>query len=108
MATKSGSLHSLLHKGAVWRGRQTADQPRHQSLSSGYPQLDALLPGAVVALSVNRQVWDRLGFAPAFATLGNRITGLDLREVAIYGQAAKDRDPSHAADTALIVTFRTA
>ncbi|MDI3325255.1 translesion DNA synthesis-associated protein ImuA [Pontibacterium granulatum] len=45
MATKSGSLHSLLHKGAVWRGRQTADQPCHHSLSSGYPQLDALLPG---------------------------------------------------------------
>lgn len=45
MATKSGSLNSLLHKGSVWRGRQTADQPRHQSLSSGYPQLDALLPG---------------------------------------------------------------
>ena len=72
------------------------------------PMLGALIPGAVVALSINQQVWDRLGFGPAFATLGNRIRDLDQHEVAIYGQAARDRDPSHAGDTALIVTFRKA
>lgn len=70
------------------------------------PMLDALIPGAIVAISVNQGIWDSLGFAEAFATLGNRITGLDQREVAIYGQAALSRDPSHAADRALIVTFR--
>ena len=45
MANKSGSLHVLLNKGAVWRGKQAADHPQEQNPSSGYPQLDNLLPG---------------------------------------------------------------
>lgn len=70
------------------------------------PGLLALaVPGALVALSVNAGVWQRLGFAPALAALP--IRDLDLHEVAIYGQAAAEADPAHAADRALIVTFRT-
>lgn len=61
-------------------------------------------PSALVAISVNAGVWDRLGFAAAIAALP--ITALDRREVAIYGQAAARADPAHAADRALIVTFR--
>lgn len=70
------------------------------------PLIDAALPGAVVALSVNAGVWEARGFAPALAALGPRIAGLDRREVAIYGQRAQDSDPAHAADRAQIVTFR--
>ncbi|MCB1388380.1 MAG: class I SAM-dependent methyltransferase [Rhodobacteraceae bacterium] len=70
------------------------------------PLLAAALPGALFALSVNAGVWDDLGFAAALAALP--IAGLDRAEVAIYGQAAVTRDPGHAADRALIVTFRKA
>lgn len=70
------------------------------------PLLQAALPGAIFALSVNAGVWDRLGFAAALNTLP--ISGLDRTEVAIYGQRARDKDPAHAADRALIVTFRKA
>lgn len=70
------------------------------------PLLDAALPGALFALSVNQGVWDSLGFGPALAALP--LTGLDRAEVAIYGQRAARKDPGHAADRALIVTFRKA
>lgn len=70
------------------------------------PGLLALaVPGALVALSVNAGVWETLGFPAALAALP--IRDLDLTEVAIYGQAAAQADPTHAADRALIVTFRT-
>lgn len=62
-------------------------------------------PGALVALSVNAGVWEALRFPAALAALP--IRDLDLTEVAIYGQAATLADPAHAADRALIVTFRT-
>lgn len=68
--------------------------------------LTVALPGAVVALSVNAGVWDALGFGPALAALGPRIAGLDRADVAIYGASAQGHDPAHAADRALIVTFR--
>lgn len=45
MVTESGSLHPLLHKGAIWRGRQTVDQPRYRCLNSGFLQLNAPWPG---------------------------------------------------------------
>ena len=62
-------------------------------------------PGALVALSVNAGVWEALRFPAALDALP--IRDLDLTEVAIYGQAAALADPAHAADRALIVTFRT-
>ena len=70
------------------------------------PLLAAARPGALFALSVNRGVWDSLGFGSALAALP--VTGLDRAEVAIYGQRAASLDPAHAADRALIVTFRKA
>ena len=70
------------------------------------PLLAAANPGATFALSVNAGVWDDLGFAAALAALP--VVGLDRTEVAIYGEAAQAKDPAHAADRALIVTFRKA
>lgn len=70
------------------------------------PLLTLAAPGALFALSVNAAIWDRLGFAAAFAALGGAITGLDLREVPIYGKGARARDPAHADDRALVVRFR--
>lgn len=70
------------------------------------PLLAIARPGAVFALSVNAAVWEALGFARALDALGERIGGLDRAEVSIYGEAARQRDPAHAADHALIVTFR--
>ena len=62
-------------------------------------------PGALFALSVNAGVWDARGFGPALAALP--IDALTTAEAPIYGPRAAARDPAHAADRALIVTFRT-
>lgn len=70
------------------------------------PLLQAANPGATFALSVNAGVWDSLGFEAALAALP--VAGLDRAEVAIYGQRAQAKDPAHAADRALLVTFRKA
>lgn len=72
------------------------------------PLLSVARPGALVALSVNAAIWDSRGFAQAFDTLGDAVTALDLREVPIYGDGARARDPAHADDRALIVRFRKA
>ncbi|MCB1398366.1 MAG: methyltransferase domain-containing protein [Rhodobacter sp.] len=69
------------------------------------PLLDATLPGASVALSVNAGVWESLGFAAALDALGPRIRDLQVDEVAIYGDGARQADPAHAGDRALIVRF---
>jgi len=61
-------------------------------------------PQAVFAISVNAGVWDALNFAAALKSLA--ITALDTRLSPIYGPGAAARDPAHAADRALIVTFR--
>lgn len=67
--------------------------------------LDAALPGASVALSVNAGVWEGLGFAAALDALGARIRDLRIDAVAIYGEGARQADPAHAGDRALIVRF---
>lgn len=72
------------------------------------PLLAVAAPGALFALSVNAAVFDKLGFAAALDGLGDTIAGLDLREVPIYGKAARARDPAHADDRALVVRFRKA
>jgi SAM-dependent methyltransferase len=61
-------------------------------------------PGAIFAISVNAAVWDKLGFARALTGLA--ITALDTHLAPIYGPAATTRNPDHAEDRALIVTFR--
>lgn len=63
-------------------------------------------PGARFALSVNAGVWEAMGFGAALAALP--IHDLTRAEAPIYGPGATARDPAHAADRALIVTFRKA
>jgi trans-aconitate methyltransferase len=72
--------------------------------------LDAALPGAQVALSINRRVWSSAGFDQAMAALADasRIVALQEIEVEIYGAAAARLDADHAADRALIALFRVA
>lgn len=72
--------------------------------------LTVAAPEAQVALSINRRVWTSVGFDRALDTLArnNRITGLQLIEVEVYGQAAARIDAEHAADRAMIALFRAA
>lgn len=72
--------------------------------------MDAGLPGAQFALSINRRVWSGAGFDRALDSLGEagQITGLQLIEVEIYGAAATSLDPEHAGDRGLIALFRAA
>ncbi|KPQ08273.1 MAG: Methyltransferase domain [Rhodobacteraceae bacterium HLUCCA12] len=72
------------------------------------PLLHVAAPGALFALSVNAAVWDNRGFGPALDAMADAISGLEVREVPIYGEAARTRDPDHAGDRALIVRFRKA
>ena len=70
--------------------------------------LDVALPGAQVALSINRRVWVQAGFDRALDDLARsgRIDGLQLIEVQVYGAAAAALDSDHAADRAQIALFR--
>ncbi len=70
--------------------------------------LDLALPGAQVALSVNRRVWEKAGFDRALDLLvrQGRIADLHLIEVEVYGAAAAAVDADHASDRALITLFR--
>jgi SAM-dependent methyltransferase len=72
--------------------------------------LDAALPGAQFALSINRRVWSSAGFDRALAGLAaaGRITGLQLIDVEVYGAAAAALDAEHAGDRAVIALFRAA
>jgi SAM-dependent methyltransferase len=91
--------------GIVSSGTFTAGHVGPEAL----PQLLAVaLPGAQVALSINRRVWTSAGFDRALAGLADtgRITALQEIEVAVYGPAAAARDADHAADRALIALFR--
>ena len=65
-------------------------------------------PQAQFALSINRRVWTSAGFDRALDGLAgeNRISGLQLIEVEVYGQAALRIDSEHAADRAMIALFR--
>lgn len=72
------------------------------------PLLAVAVPGALFALSVNAVVYTSHGFDRALASLGSRIAGLRLVEVPIYGPAAAERDPEHAAHRAQVVLFRKA
>lgn len=71
--------------------------------------LDLALPGAQFVLSVNLRVWTQMGFDTALTALqgAGRIAGLHLIEVEIYGSEAATLDPTHAADRARLVMFRS-
>ena len=93
------------YRGIVSSGTFTAGHVGPQAL----PHLLALaLPGAQVALSINRRVWVKAGFDRALAALSDagHITDLQLIEVEVYGAAALALDADHAADRALIALFR--
>ncbi|MGB4829044.1 MAG: hypothetical protein WBP18_17555, partial [Paracoccaceae bacterium] len=68
------------------------------------------LPSAQFALSINRRVWAAAGFDTALQALlaNGRIRDLQTIEVQVYGQAAADIDPAHAADLAEVVFLRAA
>jgi len=74
----------------------------------GPDALDKLLPlaqpGGLCVLSVNAEHFEARGFAEKFQQIKARITDLELREVAIYGDTA---DAAHAEDKALLAIFRT-
>lgn len=72
------------------------------------PLLQVANQGAVFALSINTRVYLSLGFDVALADLGDRISGLQLIEVPIYGASAAQYDPAHAGDRAQIALFRKA
>lgn len=65
-------------------------------------------PEAQFCLSINRRVWTIAGFDDALEALAaeGRITGLQLIEVEVYGDAAARIDTEHAADRAMIALFR--
>lgn len=65
--------------------------------------LRVVVPGGVVALSINAEHWVAQGYDAAFEALGAQIDGLALREVRIYGEAATG---PHAADLSRVTTFR--
>ncbi|MFN3294803.1 MAG: class I SAM-dependent DNA methyltransferase, partial [Gemmobacter sp.] len=67
------------------------------------PLLAVLAPGALLAVSVNLGVWERMGFDAALATWAGRLTLRQTLDVPIYGAAAQALDPAHAEDRARIV-----
>ncbi len=70
---------------------------------SALPNLEALArPGTLFALSINAGVFHAMGFDTALATR----PGLILLDVAIYGPAARQTHPDHAADRGIIALWR--
>lgn len=69
--------------------------------------LDELLrlaaPGALFALSINAAHYESHGFAAALEALGERIDGLELPEVRIYGA---DATGEHKDDLSKVALFR--
>lgn len=75
----------------------------------GPDALDELLrvarPGAIFVLSINAEHFEARGFAKKFDALGDVITGLEHREVNIYGAGA---EAAHRDDKARIAVFTKA
>lgn len=69
------------------------------------PLLHAARPGAVVALSINAQHYEKAGFMAKFSSLEPDISGLNLVDAPIYGPAAIG---DHKGDRALVAVFRKA
>lgn len=59
-------------------------------------------PGALFAISVNREHWESAGFAAKFFELEGQICNLRLPDVRIYGEGAKG---DHASDIGKIAVF---
>ena len=67
------------------------------------PLIDIAEPGAVFALSVNREHYDNLGFAVAIDDLSDQITEVKLRDFRIYDDRA---DEEHRDDIASLLSFK--
>lgn len=59
-------------------------------------------PGARLAISINGEHWEAAGFRTKFDALAGQITGLELRPVRYYGDAATH---AHKDDEGLIAVF---
>ena len=74
----------------------------------GPEAIDELLriarPGALFVLGINAAHFAAHGFEAKFATLRDKVTGLTLREVPIYGAGA---DAAHQGDMAAVAVFKT-
>ncbi len=94
------------YRGIVSSGTFTAGHVGPKALPN---LMEVALPGALVALSINRRVWTAAGFDTALDRLARagRITDLHLPEVEVYGAAATALDTDHAGDKALVALFRT-
>lgn len=93
------------YRGIVSSGTFTAGHVGPEALVH---LLDVALPGAQVALSINRRVWEASGFDRALEALAGagQIGAVQLIEVEVYGTAAVTLDAEHAADRALIAVFQ--
>ncbi|MBY6160618.1 class I SAM-dependent methyltransferase [Mameliella alba] len=110
----SKALYRRLFQGNLLERLPVADATYAGAASSGTfthghvgPEaLDEVLrivrPGGVVALSINAEHWTAKGFSARFDALGDRISGLTLREVRIYGP---ETTGPHANDLSQVVSF---
>ena len=65
--------------------------------------LRVVVPGGVVALSINAEHWRAQDYDGAFKALGARIEDLTVRDLRIYGDKAQG---PHAGDMSRVTTFR--
>lgn len=93
-----------VYRGIVSSGTFTAGHVGPAAIAN---LLAVALPGALVALSINRRVWQAAGFDQTLEGLAatGQITGLRLVEVEVYGAAAAALDADHASDKALVALF---
>lgn len=97
-------LEGLPIEDATYTGITSAGTFTHGHLGPEvFPELFRVAAsGAVFALTINAKHFEFAGFGDALAS-STMITGLVLKEVAIYGEKATG---AHAQDTSLIATFQ--
>ena len=114
VAARKGVYRDLI-EGNVLDGLTVVDGTYAGVVSSGTftnghvgpDALDELLrlaqPGALFAISINGEHFERAGFAAKFEALAGRIDGLKLPEVRFYGDKATG---PHKDDTGFVAVFR--
>jgi predicted TPR repeat methyltransferase len=61
--------------------------------------------GGWIVISINKEHFEKHGFAAKFESLGDKITNLEFRELPIYDESGSG---DHAKDTGLVTLFRKA